>query len=166
MLRHLFASTIILGSVVVLSEIGVYGQSIDLPFSGTINRNCTFSESIDPGELRLITSDTIGSRGPGLSFTGAGFSVNCSGPTNVTITAPIQTAGPTLSPINCSSALTPLNNNINTDPILTFDSCNGSSPTVNIGSESFAGFVDISVRNNSSIPSRTYAYRVTLSITP
>lgn len=158
MLRHLFASILILGSAVVLSAPSANGQSIDLPFSGTINPNCTFNESITPGQLGLIASNTIGTVGP---LSGAGFTVSCSAPTNLTISAPIQTAGPTLTPVSCSSSLTAPLGGIS--PI-TFNSCNGSSPPSSV--QSGSGLVNISVQNASAIPPGAYGYKVTVTITP
>jgi hypothetical protein len=158
MLRRLFASVIVLGSAVVLSAPSANAQSVNVPFTVSVGAVCSFNPPttgtlVLSGANVLVANSSTGTRGS------VGF--NCSAPANIIVGAPIQTAGPALTPTICSSTISITG----TGTLSQSNSCNGSgSPGAINGSNTLT--VSMRVESPSAISPGDYAYNVALTIVP
>jgi hypothetical protein len=159
MLRRLFTSALIFGGTIVLSAPSTHAQSVLMPFSGTISNQCAFNTaSVVAGTLApspVTNPTTLASTGSG----GGSVSLNCLGPVNITLSAPIQTSGPTFTPTACQTSLSG-----GTD--INYSSCTGTSPASTISATASPLSILMSVSNPAGIPAGAYNYKVTLSIVP
>jgi hypothetical protein len=159
MLRRLLTSALVLGSAVTFIAPSANAQSVNVPFSGTMTANCTFGNPA-PGILFPVGTTTLAAN----ASAGARVSLNCSAPANITISAPLQTSGTTLSPTNCSADFTS-NAGVAGGPAIAFPSCVGTSAPTSISGLSSLR-VGMSVTDTNGIPPGDYSYNVTLTLTP
>jgi hypothetical protein len=153
MLRHLVVSAFIVGSAALMAP-RVNAQSLDLPFSGSVPTNCTFNNTT-PGTL-TVSGSTLSSTNSG----GANASVNvtCLSPVRVTLSAPIQTGGPTFTPTQCNSALF-----IGGQLARNVPACDSTGTAIAPISGSQAISASMSV---TGAPPGDYNYKVILTLTP
>lgn len=168
MLRGLLAATLVMGSVIVTSATNVKAQSVNMPFSGTVETNCTFGT---PTTGRLSPSSTnpntlsAEQSNDGNPANASTVTLNCSAPASLSVSAPIQTGGPSLTPTNCNSTVLV---GRTLAPLINYSSCGGFSSPVTFPN-TFADptlLVFMSVQNASAVPSGAYSYEVTLTVAP
>jgi hypothetical protein len=158
MLRKVVASTLILGSTVLLNAPTVQAQSTDVQFNVSVATNCIFQQN-KPGVLAISSGSVLTAN----NSTGTQGSVGfvCSGPANITVSAPRQVAGPTFTPSACSAAISRPSGAV----VAQVTTCGGtSSPGAISGQDTLN--VDMSVASSSLIPAGDYSYSVTLTIAP
>jgi hypothetical protein len=164
MLRSLLVSALVAGSAIVLSAPNVNAQSVNMPFTGTIAATgCTFGTPTT-GTLAPTpnVNPTTLSGFPPIG-TQSSVRMDCTAPPNMTISAPIQTSGPTFTPTSCTVEL--LVPRFRVVERIRFESCAGTNaPTLIDNTGDLV--VNMSVSNPAGIPSGTYGYNVTLSIVP
>ncbi len=161
----LTAGLIILGTVAIAPK--TMAQTVDVPFTGAINYTCSFGTPT-PGTLvgsssQSTTSTMMASGGFGGSSNYIGgvvgkVSVNCNSSARLSVSAPVQTGGPTSTPISGSVAAVRANS--------TTITTSGNSPLLlSTGFNSLD--VDAAI-DNKGVPllPGVYSYKVTLTVVP
>ena len=155
--RSLFtAALIFMGSLALAPK--TMAQTVDVPFTGNVNGACSFGQ-VTPGSLGLNQQTNPTALAGG--FTGGAFgkvSVICNTPASVITSPPVQTAGPTFSPINTPMSAVRVANGGSW-------SMNGSPLRLGTG-VSLPLEVDMYIDKGSALTPGTYNYKVTLTITP
>jgi hypothetical protein len=158
MLRRLFASTLVLGSAVVLFAPYAKAQSVDLTFSGSVNTSCTFGAPV-PGTLiydavtpALLTFGRGGSR--------SSVTLDCATASNLSAGSLTQTGGPSLNLANCLISIG--SSKLAADISVT--NCSGSG-TALYSSGAGTIFADLRVGSNTSFQPGTYSFKITLTAT-
>jgi hypothetical protein len=164
MLTRLVVPAFIVGSAVALITPSVNAQSVNLQFRGTMpppSINCTFgtpdSDILVPEGRTTLTS------------TGAvRVTLRCLAPATITLSAPIQTSGPSFSPDSCRVAMNQQNPAFPGPTGFAYTSCTGTSPPTPVANTVSTGtlVVSMTVASTSGIPVGDYAYNVTVSIVP
>lgn len=151
----LTAALIFVGSVAVAPK--TMAQTVDVPFTGNVGGACTFGQ-ITPGTLGVNQPTNPTSLAGG--FPGGAFgqvSVTCNAPANLMVAMPVQTGGPTFTPIFSDAFVnSPLGSRNANGGSLSLPPNGGSTPLT----------VDMIVDKGSPLVPGTYNYKVTLTITP
>ncbi|TAF11331.1 MAG: hypothetical protein EAZ77_00675 [Nostocales cyanobacterium] len=163
----LAAALVVAGSVAIAPK--AMAQSVDVPFSGTVGGACTFS-SVTPGVLgvfgpvgtptSLYASSFSGPGGPGMGSPGQ-VSVACNQPASLTVSLPVQTAGPAFIPMM-------LNADVNSPQGSTYNTTGGSGSPIPLLSDSTNIPLKIGMMadKGSVLEAGNYAYTVTLTVVP
>ncbi|MDM9381422.1 hypothetical protein QUB80_11990 [Chlorogloeopsis sp. ULAP01] len=151
----LTAALILVGSVALAPK--TMAQTVDVPFTGTVGGACNFDQ-VTPGSLGMNQPSNPTALAGG--FTGGAFgqvSVTCNAPSQLTVSQPVQTGGPTFTPMFADAF-------VNSSSGSTF--ANGGSPMMlPVGSPTMLN-VDMYVDKGSPLTPGTYDYKVTLTVTP
>ncbi|MDJ0677542.1 MAG: hypothetical protein QNJ36_19535 [Calothrix sp. MO_167.B42] len=153
----LTAALVLVGSVAMAPK--TMAESIDVPFSGIVGGGCTFGP-VTSGVLIVAdgassTSTAITSISPGV---GGQVSVTCNQPARLTVSQPVQTAGPTLNPV--------ISNGFVNSPTGGTDSSGGNPMALNADGNPTPLEVGMFVENDSPLQAGIYNYNVTLTIVP
>ncbi|MGD1910458.1 MAG: hypothetical protein ACFB2X_06290 [Rivularia sp. (in: cyanobacteria)] len=148
-------------AIVILGQAGMVSkanaQSIDVPFSGTVGGNCTFSD-VTPGKL-------VVNRGTNATTLAAGYtggvmgkvSVTCNRSSSITVSKPVQTSGPSFTPIMADGYVdSPVGRTSSTSSPLRISSIGRAIPLE----------VDMKVDKGSTLAPGTYGFKTTLTVTP
>jgi hypothetical protein len=151
----LTAALILVGSVALAPK--TMAQTVDIPFTGTVGGACNFDQ-VTPGSLGMNQpSNPTGLAG---GFPGGAFgkvSVTCNAPSQLTVSKPMQTGGPTFTPMFSDAFVNSSVGSTNTT---------GTSPLMlPVGSPTMLD-VDMFVDKGSPLTPGTYDYKVTLTVTP
>lgn len=157
----LTAALVLAGSVAMAPK--TMAESIDVPFSATVGGACTFGP-VTPGVLALgdgpvpNSTDILSANSPNGGIMGK-VSVTCNQPARLTVSEPVQTAGPTFTPMASGAVVIAPNGDTNSFP--------GSAPLDLNGNGILTPLeVDMFVDKGSPLESGTYNYKVTLTVTP
>ncbi|AFZ22724.1 hypothetical protein Cylst_0367 [Cylindrospermum stagnale PCC 7417] len=162
MIRHsLFTAALILAASAAAAP-KTMAQTVDIPFAGTVGGGCTFDTPIagilavqgpvgTPTSLRGDSFINGGSRGK--------VNVVCSQPASLTVSLPVQTGGPTFTPIFSDASVE--------SPAGVTSSFPGSSP-IPLPSNATGTPLEVKmfVDKGSTLQAGNYQYNVTLTIVP
>lgn len=159
MLHHLaLTSGLILASAIAFNQAAL-AQSVDVPFSGTVSGQATFSFPTSGTTEPTISGGSGANPNKFESLTPANIAVQLSTPASITVSPPRLVSGPTSDPTGTKHV-----------GFLKFGSTNVSSdvgggstslPTGNTNLE-----VGLLVERPGAFTPGTYTYAVTLTITP
>ena len=133
-------------------------QSIDVPFSGTVGGNCTFSD-VTPGKL-------VVNRGTNKTALAAGFpggvmgkvSVTCNRSSFLRVSKPVQTSGPSFTPTRADGYVD--------SPVGSTTSSSSSGLRISSIGRAIPLEVDMIVEKGSTLAPGTYGFKTTLTVTP
>jgi hypothetical protein len=154
--RTLLTSALIIAAIVAVGE-SAFAQTADIPFTGNVNGACNFG-AVTPGTMapNMPTNPTELAAGHPGGIMGK-VSVICNQPARVAVSAPVQTGGPTFTPIKSEGYLkSPVGSTMSM----------GGSPLLLPTGNSIPLDIDARVVKDSPLVPGTYNYKVTLTITP
>ena len=162
----LTAALVLVGSVAMAPK--TMADTVDIPFSAQVGGSCTFGP-VTSGVLALMigpsptpgspsSSNILAASSPNGGSMGK-VSVTCNQPANLRVSQPVQTGGPTFTPV--------MSNAFVSSPSGFTDSFAGSAPiTLNPDGTPTPLEIDMMVEKDSPLESGTYNYKVTLTLTP
>jgi hypothetical protein len=161
MLRRIIASALILGTPFILDVPSAIAQTSIVDFSGTVSTSCIFLPP-SPGQLVLSSSNVLANAPSSASPRPGSVGFLCSaGSARVTVSAPFQRLGPTLTPTACSASIALPSGTV----VAQTNACSGTSTAGVINGQDRLN-VDMSITSGSPIPAGSYGYSVTLTIVP
>lgn len=151
----LTAGLIVMGSVALAPK--TMAQTVDVPFSGTIGGACNFGQ-VTPGSLGVNQPSNPTALAGGFPGGALGkVSITCNAPSQLTVSQPIQTGGPSFSPMFSDAMVgSPFG----------YTYAMGGSPLMLPPGASGMLDVDMYVDKGSVLVPGTYSYKVTLTVTP
>lgn len=154
--RALLISALTVTGVAAFAS-NTFAQTVNVPFNGTVGAVCSFGQPT-PGTLGLNTPTSPTALAGG--YSGGVFgqvSVSCNQPARVSISKPVQTAGPSFTPVTSAAMIS--------SSFGSTDS-NGAPPLSLSSSGTVPLKIDMIVDKGSPLAAGNYSYVTTLTIVP
>ena len=133
-------------------------QSIDVPFSGTVGGNCTFSD-VTPGKLGVNSSTRATTLAAGYRDGVMGkVSVTCNRSSSLRVSKPVQTSGPSFTPTRADGYVD--------SPVGSTTSSSSSGLRISSIGRAIPLEVDMKGDKGATLAPGTYGFKTTLTVTP